>query len=290
MTLERGFSPNSHEAYIRDLSKLMEFLQLSSLDITPMEVSTDNIAKFLTYLNELGIQARSQGRMLSGIKAFYKYMMLEDIMEESPAEIIEGPKLPRHIPEVLSVNEIQRLIDAIDMSDPLGQRNRAIIETLYACGLRVTELLDLQLTNLYFNDGFIKVIGKGNKERLVPIGKEAMKHISLYIEGTRNGMLKIKEQHRNIIFLNRYGRKLTRVMIFHIVKALAELAGITKIISPHTFRHSFATHLVEGGADLRAVQEMLGHESIITTEIYTHLDTEYLRETILRYHPMNQSK
>lgn len=288
MTLERGFSNNSQEAYIRDLSKFIEFLQLSGLDLTPMEVTTDYVAKFLTYLNELGIQSRSQGRMLSGLKAFFKYMMLEDLIDESPAAIIEGPKLARHIPEVLSVIEIQKLIDGIDLSEPQGQRNRAIIETLYACGLRVSELLDLQLTNLFFEEGFIKVIGKGNKERLVPIGKEAIKHIQLYLEGTRNTMLKIKEQHRNILFLNRYGRKLTRVMIFHIVKGLAELAGITKNISPHTFRHSFATHLVEGGADLRAVQEMLGHESIITTEIYTHLDTEYLRDTVLRYHPMNQ--
>ncbi len=288
MTLERGFSTNSQEAYIRDLSKFKEFLQLSGLDLTPMEVSTEEVSKFLTYLHELGIQSRSQGRMLSGIKAFYKYLMLEDLLEESPAAIIEGPKLARYIPEVLSVNEIQRIIDVIDMSDPLGQRNRAIVETLYACGLRVTELLDLQLTNLFFDEEFIRVIGKGNKERLIPIGDEAVKHIKLYIEGTRNGMLKIKEQHRNIVFLNRYGRKLTRVMIFHIVKELAELAGITKNISPHTFRHSFATHLVEGGADLRAVQEMLGHESIITTEIYTHLDTEYLRDTIMRYHPLNQ--
>lgn len=288
MTLERGFSNNSQEAYIRDLSKFIEFLQLSGLDLSPMEVTTDNVAKFLTYLNELGIQSRSQGRMLSGLKAFYKYMMLEDLIDESPAAIIEGPKLARHIPEVLSVIEIQKLIDVIDLSEPQGQRNRAIIETLYACGLRVTELLDLQLTNLFFEEGFIRVIGKGNKERLIPIGKEAIKHIQLYLEGTRNTMLKIKEQHKNILFLNRYGRKLTRVMIFHIVKDLAELAGITKNISPHTFRHSFATHLVEGGADLRAVQEMLGHESIITTEIYTHLDTEYLRDTVLRYHPMNQ--
>jgi len=288
MTLERGFSANSQQAYIRDLSKFTEFLQLSELDLTPMEVSTDNVAKFLTYLNELGIHSRSQGRMLSGIKAFFKYLMLEDVIDESPAAIIEGPKLPRHIPEVLSVDEIQKIIDVIDLSDPQGQRNRAIIETLYACGLRVTELLDLQLTNLFFNEGFIRVIGKGNKERLVPIGKEAIKHILLYIEGSRNGMLKIKDQHRNILFLNRNGRKLSRVMIFHIVKELAELAGITKNISPHTFRHSFATHLVEGGADLRAIQEMLGHESIITTEIYTHLDTEYLRDTIMRYHPMNQ--
>jgi len=288
MTLERGFSNNSQEAYIRDLSKFIEFLQLSGLDLSPMEVTTDNVAKFLTYLNELGIQSRSQGRMLSGLKAFYKYMMLEDLIDESPAAIIEGPKLARHIPEVLSVIEIQKLIDVIDLSEPQGQRNRAIIETLYACGLRVTELLDLQLTNLFFEEGFIRVIGKGNKERLVPIGKEAIKHIQLYLEGTRNAMLKIKEQHKNILFLNRYGRKLTRVMIFHIVKDLADLAGITKNISPHTFRHSFATHLVEGGADLRAVQEMLGHESIITTEIYTHLDTEYLRDTVLRYHPMNQ--
>lgn len=288
MTLERGFSDNSKEAYVRDLSKLMEFLQIKGIDVNPSEVTRENIAGFLSYLNELGIHARSQGRILSGIKAFYKYLMQHDIVDKSPASLIEGPKLSQKIPEVLSVKEIQAVLDVIDLSEPQGQRNRAIIETLYACGLRVTELIEMKLTDLFFDEGFVRVIGKGNKERLVPIGDEAVKHILLYLEGTRNTMMNIKEKYKNNLFLNRNGAQLTRVMIFTIVKQLAEIAGIKKNISPHTFRHSFATHLVEGGADLRAVQEMLGHESIITTEIYTHLDTEYLRDTVLRYHPMNQ--
>ena len=288
MTLERGFSHHSKDAYVRDLAKLTEYFQITGLDINPMEVKTEHITAFLSYLAELGIHARSQGRILSGIKAFYKYLMQQDLIDRSPASLIEGPKLMQKIPEVLSVREIQAILDVIDLSEPQGQRNRAIIETLYACGLRVTELVELKLTDLFFEEGYVRVIGKGNKERLVPIGDEAVKHILLYLEGTRNTMLNIKDAFRNVLFLNRNGSQLTRVMIFTIVKQLAELAGIRKNISPHTFRHSFATHLVEGGADLRAVQQMLGHESIITTEIYTHLDTEYLRDTVLRYHPMNQ--
>jgi integrase/recombinase XerD len=230
------------------------------------------------------LHARSQARIISGLKAFYKYLIMEDYIDKDPTMLLETPNIGRKLPEVLSIEEIDRIIGAIDLSNPQGQRNKAIVETLYSCGLRVSELINLRITNLFFKDGFIKVSGKGNKERLVPIGQKAIKEIQFYFQD-RNLLSTIDKSGENIVFLNRRGKPLTRVMIFTIVKNLAKIAGIKKNISPHTFRHSFATHLIDGGADLRAVQEMLGHESIITTEIYTHLDREYLRDAIIQFHP-----
>ncbi len=288
ITLEKGFSPNSLDAYIRDVNGLRAFIEKKRPDISADEVTSEDISSFISYLFEMGLHVRTQARVLSGIKAFYKYLAIENIVKQSPAGLLESPKLNRKIPDVLSVSEIQHILDAIDLSEPQGQRNRAIIEVLYACGLRVTELVELKMSNLFFEIGFIRVIGKNNKERLVPIGMEAIKYLELYFSGIRDRMMNIKDENKNFVFLNRNGKKLTRVMVFYIIKNLAKKAGIEKTVSPHTFRHSFATHLVEGGADLRAVQDMLGHESITTTEIYTHLDTDYLRDVVLRFHPMNQ--
>jgi len=239
---------------------------------------------FISWINETGLHARSQARIISGLKAFYNYLLIEDSIEKDPTALLQSPNIGRKLPEVLSIDEIDRILGAIDLSKPEGQRNKAIIETLYSCGLRVSELINLRITNLYFKDGFIKVTGKGNKERLVPIGEKAIKEIRYYFQD-RNLLSNIDKSGENIVFLNRRGKPLSRVMIFTIIKNLAKTAGIKKNISPHTFRHSFATHLIDGGADLRAVQEMLGHESIITTEIYTHLDREYLRDAIIRFHP-----
>lgn len=288
MTLEKGFSVHSKEAYIHDVKGLMDFVAEQHGTQSPVDVRQEDVAAFMKYLYDMGLHVRTQARVLSGIKAYYKYMVVENIMQDSPAALIEGPKLTRKIPDVLSVDEIQLMLDAIDMSEPNGQRNRAMIEVLYACGLRVSELTDLRISNLFLEVGFVRVIGKNNKERLVPIGSEAIKQLRYYMDGVRSGMMNIKEDSQNVVFLNRNGRKMTRVMVFYIIKELAVKAGIKKTVSPHTFRHSFATHLVEGGADLRAVQDMLGHESITTTEIYTHLDTDYLRDVVLRFHPMNR--
>lgn len=288
LMLERALSQHTIEAYLSDMGKLEQFIQLSGLALQPAQVSTDHLSAFLMWLNELGLGARSQARLLSALKTFYKYLLTENIITSDPTELLDGPRLPRHIPEVLSFEEIQRMLQVIDLSEPHGVRNRAMLETLYACGLRVSELTELRLSNLYLDIGFVKVIGKGDKERIVPIGEEAVKHIRLYLEGVRQTMLNIHKDHANYVFLNRRGKKLTRVMVFLIIKDIAALAGIEKNVSPHTFRHSFATHLIEGGADLKAVQDMLGHESILTTEIYTHLDTEFLRETVLQYHPRNR--
>lgn len=288
MLLERSLSPHTIEAYLGDVSKLAQYLQLTGQELAPADLQTDNLSAFLMWLNELGLGARSQARLLSALKTFYKYLLTEHIAATDPTELLDGPRLPRHIPEVLSYDEIQRIMDAVDLSDPQGARNRAMLETLYACGLRVTELVELRISNLYLDIGFVKVTGKGDKERIVPIGEEAVKHIRLYMEGARQGMMNIHKDHANYLFLNRRGKKLTRVMVFLIIKELARIAGIAKNVSPHTFRHSFATHLIEGGADLKAVQDMLGHESIITTEIYTHLNTDYLRETVLQFHPRNK--
>jgi len=240
------------------------------------------------WINEIGLGANSQARIISGVKAFYKFLLVEDIIDEDPTAILDSPSLQKKIPEVLAYDEIQAMLATIDLSYDHGVRNRAMLETLYACGLRVSELITLRLSNFYKEVGFIKVIGKNNKERIVPIGEEAIKHIGLYIEGVRRLQKNIHKDHANYLFLNRRGKKLSRIMVFNIVKEAAQLAEIQKNVSPHTFRHSFATHLVEGGADLKAVQDMLGHESITTTEIYTHLDTEYLRSTILNFHPRNQ--
>ncbi len=284
LKLERSLSENSVKAYESDIRKFATYLEINELSVSPVQIELHHLKDFIEWINKFGLNARSQSRIISGLKAFFKYLILEDIIESDPANLLESPKLGRKLPEVLSIEEIDRIISAIDLSLPEGQRNKAIIETLYSCGLRVSELINLKITNLYFDEGFIRVIGKGNKERLVPIGQKAMKEIQYYFQD-RNSLSNIDKSDQNIVFLNRRGRKLTRVMIFTIVKRLAEKANIKKSISPHTFRHSFASHLIDGGADLRAVQEMLGHESIITTEIYTHLDREYLRDAIIQFHP-----
>ncbi len=284
LKLEKSLSDNSIEAYVNDLSKLISFLEIRQYHIAPEEVSLFHLEEFVQWINELGLSSRSQARIISGIKAFYKYLLLEDIVETDPTTLLDTPKIGRKLPEVLSVEEIDRLMDAIDLSKPEGQRNKAMIEVLYSCGLRVSELTGLKLSNIYFDQGFIRVIGKGNKERLVPLSSKAIHEIELYLPD-RNSLSFISHDSEDILFLNRRGRKLTRVMVFTIVRELAVKSGIKKKISPHTFRHSFATHLIDGGADLRAVQEMLGHESILTTEIYTHLDRQYLRDAIIRFHP-----
>lgn len=285
LLLERAMSEHTLEAYGHDVNLFVQYLELESLDLQPLQVRQADLERFIRWINELGLSASSQARILSGLRAFYKFLLLEDLLDEDPTELLEGPRLRRKIPEVLSVREVQLLFDQIDLSDPLGQRNRAMLETLYACGLRVSELVHLRISNLFLDIGFIKVLGKNNKERLTPIGEEAIKQIRLYLDHVRNPHQKIASGAENFVFLNRNGRPMTRVMVFYIIKDLAAKAGIAKNISPHTFRHTFATHLVEGGADLKAVQDMLGHESITTTEIYTHLDAEYLKETINAFHP-----
>lgn len=284
LKLERSLSDNSIEAYVHDIVKLKQFLELSNLAVDALAVNVVHLQDFLEYINELGMSAQSQARVLSGIKAFYKYLIFEDLADKDPTLLIDGPKLGRKLPDTLSYHEIEQLLQAIDHSTPEGQRNRALLEVLYSSGLRVSELVDLRLTNIYADIGFLRITGKGNKERLVPIGREAIKYLKIYTEEVRV-QLSIAAGHENYVFLNRRGKKLTRVMIFTIIKKLSKIAGIAKNISPHTFRHSFATHLIEGGADLRAVQEMLGHESITTTEIYTHLDRDYLRQVIQEFHP-----
>jgi integrase/recombinase XerD len=290
MLLEMGLSEHTIAAYLRDLDKLVQFLALSESVKRPQEVTRQDLQNFLRYLNEIGLAPRSQARLLSAIKSFYRFLLLEELVEHNPVDTIDAPKLGRKIPEVLSFEEIQSMLASIDLSTPHGQRNRAMLETLYACGLRVSELVGLHVNDLYLELGYVKVSGKGDKERIIPIGEEAVKHIRFYLEGVRRHLKKIDPEHRQYLFLNRRGKQLTRVYVFMVVKELAKAAGIQKTVSPHTFRHSFATHLIEGGANLKAVQDMLGHESIITTEIYTHLDTEYLRDTILTYHPSNQKK
>ncbi|MGC9374646.1 MAG: site-specific tyrosine recombinase XerD [Bacteroidales bacterium] len=284
MKLEKALSQNTIMSYERDIRKFVCFLEINHLQVSPDQITLSHLKDFIAWINEMELHARSQARIISGLKAFYKYLIIEDLIEKDPTALLETPNIGRKLPEVLSIEEIDRIIGAIDLSNPQGQRNKAIIETLYSCGLRVSELINLRITNLFFKDGFIKVSGKGNKERLVPIGQKAIKEIQFYFQD-RNLLSTIDKSGENIVFLNRRGKPLTRVMIFTIVKDLAKIAGIKKNISPHTFRHSFATHLIDGGADLRAVQEMLGHESIITTEIYTHLDREYLRDAIIQFHP-----
>ena len=285
LQLERSLSSNSIEAYLRDVEKFVQYLELQEIDITPEKVEQQQIEDFLQWVSEIGLNARSQARILSGLKAFYKYMLMEDMIDIAPTELLESPKIGRKLPEVLSIEEINQIIGAIDLSKEEGERNKAMLETLYSCGLRVSELISLKLSGLLLEEGFIRVVGKGDKERITPIGSVAIRHINTYIESKRNHMNNIDKYSEDVLFLNRRGKQLTRVMVFTIIKNLTEKAGITKVVSPHTFRHSFATHLVEGGADLRAIQEMLGHESITTTEIYTHLDREYLRQAILDFHP-----
>lgn len=286
LKLEKGLSSNSIEAYLSDIAKLEQFLELSQVEAGPEELDREQLGQFLAWISEMGLSARSQARILSGIKAFYRYLLLEERIEKDPTALLEGPRLGSKLPEVLSVVEIDKMLELIDLSSPQGRRNRAMLETLYSCGLRVTELVELKISGLFRAEGFIRVIGKGDKERLVPVSPRALKEIDLYLPD-RNA-LSIQAGNEDILFLNRRGRMLTRNMVFTIIKELARSAGIQKTVSPHTFRHSFATHLVEGGADLRAVQEMLGHESITTTEIYTHLDREYLREAIISFHPRSK--
>ena len=284
LKIERSLSRNSIEAYVADVEKLKQFMELSGSKVSPLKISSKELQKFIYYINELGMSAHSQGRILSGVKAFFKYLAYEDLIENNPAALLEGPKLGRKLPDTLEYPEIVALFDAIDLSVSEGQRNRALLETLYSSGLRVSELVELRLANIYFDIGFLRVIGKGNKERLVPIGRDAMKYLKIYIDEVRVRVPVVKG-FESYTFLNRRGRKLSRVMVFLVIKSLAGKIGLRKSISPHTFRHSFATHLIEGGADLRAVQEMLGHESITTTEIYTHLDRDYLRQVVQEFHP-----
>ena len=288
LKLEKGLSSNSIEAYLSDIGKLEQFLELVQIEATPEELDRELLGNFLSWITEMGLSARSQARILSGIKAFYRYLLLEDRIEKDPTALLEGPRLGSKLPEVLTVAEIDLMLERIDLSKPQGRRNKAMLETLYSCGLRVTELVELQISGIFRAEGFIRVIGKGDKERLVPFSPRALKEIDLYLPD-RNS-LSIQAGNEDVLFLNRRGKMLTRNMVFTIIKELAKSAGIQKTVSPHTFRHSFATHLVEGGADLRAVQEMLGHESITTTEIYTHLDSEYLREAIISFHPRSGKK
>jgi integrase/recombinase XerD len=284
LQLEKSLSTNSVEAYLRDVDKLTQYLQASSSLKQPADVDLSDLQQFIKWIGELEITATSQARIISGIRGFYKYCLAENIITVDPSSLLEAPKLKRALPDVLSFQEIENIISQIDLSKPDGGRNKAILETMYSCGLRVSEVVNLKISCLYLDVGFIRVIGKGDKERLVPIGTEATKHIKIYKENIRV-LQPIQNGYSDILFLNKHGKSLSRVMIFYIIKDLAKKAGITKNISPHTFRHSFATHLVEGGADLRAVQEMLGHESITTTEIYTHLDRDYLRTTLQEFHP-----
>ncbi|MFT6872913.1 MAG: integrase/recombinase XerD [Roseivirga sp.] len=284
LKLERSLSANSVDAYVRDIVKLKQFLELRDKDLNPLQVTLQELQDMVEWINELGMSAFSQARIISGLKSFYKFLIYEGEMDVDPTTLLEAPKLGRKLPDTLSIQEIDQILEAIDHSTPEGTRNRAMLETLYSSGLRVSELIGLKTSNVHFEVGFLRVTGKGNKERLVPIGRTALKHINIYREEVRVH-LDIKQGHEAFLFLNRRGRQLTRQMVFIFLKDLVVKAGIKKTISPHTFRHSFATHLIEGGADLRAVQEMLGHESITTTEIYTHLDRDYLRQVIQEFHP-----
>lgn len=280
LVYEKGLSPKSVEAYLHDVQLLADFLGEDKI----ADATFEELQKFLKHLYESDFNARSQARIVSGMRAFYRYLIYANVREDDPTELLDAPKIGMHLPDVLTVEEIQDIMDVIDLSTPEGHRNRAMLEVMYGCGLRVSELVTLRLSNLFFDDGFIKVVGKGSKERLIPIGTTAMKMVNLYINGKRKE-LKIKKGEEDYVFLNRRGAHLTREMVFMLVKKWVKEAGIDKTVSPHTFRHSFATHLIEGGADLRAVQEMLGHESITTTEIYTHLDQDYLRTNIALFHP-----
>jgi integrase/recombinase XerD len=284
LQLERSLADNSVTAYLSDLEKLTQFLLDTDRKQAPAEIDLSTLQSFIKWIAELGMTQTSQARIISALRTFYKYCLLEDITTVDPTTLLEAPMLKRTLPDVLSFEEIENVLSQIDASTPEGTRNKAILETMYSCGLRVSEVVNLQLSQLFLDVSFIRVIGKGNKERLVPIGSSATKYILIYANTIRNHQV-IQSGEEDILFLNRRGKRLTRVMIFLIIKDLVKKAGIRKVISPHTFRHSFATHLVEGGADLRAVQEMLGHESITTTEIYTHLDREFLRKTLEKFHP-----
>jgi len=289
LQLERSLSENTVAAYLSDLDKLIEFIETHHVSLQPSAITQSHLDEFMGWVGSHKGSSRSQARIVSGIRAFFKYLLLEDAISRNPAATLETPRLQRKLPEVLTLSEIDRILAAIDLSNPEGTRNKAIIETLYGSGLRVSELINLKISDVNFREDFLMVTGKGNKQRLVPIGSEALKHIRMYLYGSRH-QTPPQKSFEDILFLNKRGRRLSRVMIFTLVKTLCKAAGIKKTVSPHTFRHSFATHLVEGGADLRVVQDMLGHESITTTEIYTHLDREYLREAILSYHPRSANK
>jgi integrase/recombinase XerD len=284
LRLERSLSVNTIDAYLHDVDKLRQYFISKSDKVELTNISCEDLKNFLVWVNELGMLPPTQARVLSGLKAFFKYLVLENIIETDPSALLESPKTNRKLPDTLNIIEINNIIEAIDLSKPEGMRNKAILEILYGCGLRVSELTGLRISNLYLDIDFIKILGKGNKERLVPIGTDAIKYLRIFIDEIRVH-IKVKPGNEDFVFLNNRGNPISRVMVFIIIKDLAEKLGIKKNISPHTFRHSFATHLIEGGADLRAVQEMLGHESITTTEIYTHLDRDYLRETITQFHP-----
>jgi integrase/recombinase XerD len=284
LRLEKSMSGNSIEAYIHDIEKFLQFLELQNIQVSPENVVLEQIREFIKWLQGFGVSERTQSRIISGIRAFFKYLLMEDKISTDPTELIEFPKIGRKLPDVLSVSEIDLILSAIDLSQPEGHRNKAMIEAMYSCGLRVSELVQLKISNLYLDEGFVRVLGKGNKERLVPIGSISINEITFYLQHHRTHV-PVKKGFEDIVFLNRRGKGLSRVMVFTIIKNLVEIVGLKKQISPHTFRHSFATHLIEGGADLRAVQEMLGHESILTTEIYTHINREFLRDSIMMYHP-----
>ncbi|MEI6122678.1 MAG: site-specific tyrosine recombinase XerD [Bacteroidota bacterium] len=284
LKLEKALATNSIDSYLLDIEKFVQFLKYKNINPSPKEVNLTLLQEFISWLNALGMSSHSQARIISGLKSFFRFLITENIINSDPSELLESPRLSRKLPETLSIVEINQLIDSIDLSLHQGQRNKAIIETLYGCGLRVSELINLKISDLYFSSSFIRIVGKGDKERLVPIGKTAQKMIFLYIDSIRKHQVIIKG-NEDILYLSKHGAKLTRDMIFKIIRGLAIKIGLKKHISPHTFRHSFASHLVENGADLRAVQDMLGHESIITTEIYTHLDREFLRDAIIQFHP-----
>lgn len=284
LQIEKSLSQNSIDAYTTDVIRFYEFLKINGQVIAPEKIAPAHIQEFLAYIHELGLSAYTQSRILSGLKSFFNYLLIEEVIDTDPASLIEMPKLGRKLPDILSVDEIDALMAAIDHSTPEGQRNRAMLEVLYSSGLRVSELIELRLSNIFYDIGFLKIQGKGNKERLVPVSEQALKHMNIYMNHIRTHIA-IKTGYENYAFLNKRGKKLSRVMVFTIIKNLGNKAGLNKKISPHTFRHSFATHLIEGGADLRAVQEMLGHESITTTEIYTHIDSSYLKQIIQDFHP-----
>lgn len=284
LKLEQSLAKNSVAAYLADVDKLLQFLDAAKREKSPSEVSTQDIKDLLAWVNQLGMLGTSQARMISGLKAFFKYLVLEDVISSSPCETIEAPRTIRKLPDVLTLTEINQLIDSLDLSKPENIRNKAMLEVMYGSGLRVSELVNLKLSNYFSDLEFLKIAGKGNKERLVPMGASAIKHLQIYLTTIRNSAI-IKPGNEDYIFLNRLGTKLSRIMVFMIIKDLAKVIGLHKTISPHTFRHSFATHLIEGGADLRAIQEMLGHQSITTTEIYTHLDSAFLKQTITQFHP-----
>lgn len=284
LILERNFTKNSLDAYWRDVNKLKEFLEITQIDVSPLQIEITHLTKFLQYLSLLGLAEMSKGRILSGIKAFFKFLLIEDIIKNDPSELIETPKTTRKLPDVLSVEEVDKILKTFDLSRQDDARNRVITEILYSSGLRVSELVGLTLSRIYAEEGFLKVTGKGNKERFVPIGEQALHYLIIYLKEIRPN-IPIKPKCQDIVFLNRRGGSLSRISVFTAIQKAAKLAEIKKPISPHTFRHTFATHLIEGGADLRAVQDMLGHESITTTELYTHLDRDYLKQTIINFHP-----